>query len=167
MIEMMRVDDRLIHGQVAVMWSKELRVDRIIVASDTIAADSIQVSALKMAAPAGVKAAILPLEKVIGIINDPRSKNLRILVISNTPADLLEVAKGISEKPVLNIANYGRIGGGGLSTKKKVSESVYVTKEDERVVAEIHDLGIEVIHQPLPSDSRIDFIKLMGGKVRC
>ena len=54
MIKMMRVDDRLIHGQVAVMWSKELGIQRIIVASDTIAANTIQVNALKMAAPAGV-----------------------------------------------------------------------------------------------------------------
>ena len=35
MIKMMRVDDRLIHGQVAVMWSKELGIQRIIVASDS------------------------------------------------------------------------------------------------------------------------------------
>lgn len=73
MISMMRIDDRLIHGQVAVMWSKELGINRIIVASDTIASNEIQVSALKMAAPAGVKAAILPINKTIGILSDPRS----------------------------------------------------------------------------------------------
>ena len=67
MISMMRIDDRLIHGQVAVMWSKELGISRIIVASDAIASNEIQVSALKMAAPAGVKAAILPINKAIGI----------------------------------------------------------------------------------------------------
>lgn len=104
----MRVDDRLIHGQVAVMWSKELNIQRIIVASDAIAANELQVSALKMAAPAGVKAAILPIDKAVGIISDPRAKDMRILVISNNPEDLLRVAEKIEEKPVLNIANYGR-----------------------------------------------------------
>ena len=59
MISMMRIDDRLIHGQVAVMWSKELGISRIIVASDAIASNEIQVSALKMAAPAGVKAEMI------------------------------------------------------------------------------------------------------------
>ena len=63
MISMLRVDDRLIHGQVAVMWSKQLAVTRIIVANDEIAANELQASALKMAAPAGVKAAILPVER--------------------------------------------------------------------------------------------------------
>ncbi len=164
MISMMRVDDRLIHGQVAVMWSKELGVQRIVVASDKVASNSIQVSALKMAAPAGIKAAILPIEKAAGILNDPRSENMKILVISNDPEDLLKVLKMIDEKPVLNIANYGRIGGGSLSDKTKISDSVYLTEHDKEVVNEIHNLGIEIIHQPLPSDNRQNFIDLMGGK---
>lgn len=163
MITMMRVDDRLIHGQVAVMWSKELNVQRILVASDKIAANELQVSALKMAAPAGVKAAILPIDKAVGVINDPRAKDMRILVISNDPEDLLKVAEKIAEKPVLNIANYGRIGG-DLSAKTKVAESVYLTGHDKEVVEKIAGLGLEIIHQPLPSDARQDFQKMMGGK---
>lgn len=164
MISMMRVDDRLIHGQVAVMWSKELGVSRIVVASDVVASNSIQVSALKMAAPAGIKAAILPIEKAAGVLNDPRSASMKILVISNNPEDLLKVAKLVDEKPVLNVANYGRIGGGSLSNKTRISDSVYLTEHDKEVIKQISDLGIEIIHQPLPSDTREDFMKLMGGK---
>lgn len=163
MITMMRVDDRLIHGQVAVMWSKELNVQRIIVASDVIAANELQVSALKMAAPAGIKAAVLPIDKAVGILNDPRSRDMRILVISNNPADLLAVLEGIGERPVLNVANYGRIGG-SLSEKKKVAESVYLTKQDETVIEKIAAAGVEIIHQPLPGDPRQDFLKMTGGK---
>ena len=55
MISMIRIDDSLIHGQVAVMWTKQLRISRIVVASDKIAANEIQVNSLKMAAPAGIK----------------------------------------------------------------------------------------------------------------
>lgn len=163
MITMMRVDDRLIHGQVAVMWSKELAISRIIVASDQIAANELQVSALKMAAPAGVKAAVLSIEKAAEILNDPRSAGMRILVISNNPEDLFKVAERIQEKPVLNIANYGRIGG-NLSEKTKVAESVYLTEYDREVVEKIAGLGLEIIHQPLPSDTRQNFQKMMGGR---
>lgn len=162
MIKMMRVDDRLIHGQVAVMWSKELEIQRIIVASDQIASNMIQVNALKMAAPVDVKAAILPIAKTVEILNDPRATEMKILVISNNPEDLLKVAAQINEKPVLNVANYGRIGGGPLSSKTKVSESVYITEHDKEVLQKIKNLGIEIIHQPLPSDSRQDFMKLLG-----
>lgn len=163
MITMMRVDDRLIHGQVAVMWSKELNIQRIIVASDQIAANELQASALKMAAPAGVKAAILSIDKAAEILTDPRAGSMRILVISNNPEDLLWVAEKIQEKPVLNIANYGRIGG-SLSEKTKVAESVYLTDHDCEVIDKIAGLGLEIIHQPLPSDARQNFQKMMGGR---
>ena len=160
MIVMARVDDRLIHGQVAVKWCKQLDVNRIIVASDTIAKSQVQVSALKMAAPAGVKAAILPIAKAVGIINDPRSKALRILLVSNDPADRLAVFKGISEKPLLDVANYGRINS-PISGKKKVSDSVYLTEDDIAAIKAIHDLGIEIITQPVPTDDRKDLMALL------
>lgn len=163
MISMLRVDDRLIHGQVAVMWSKQLAVSRIIVANDAIAGNAIQAGALKMAAPSGVKAAVLTIEKSLGILNDPRSEGMKILVLSNNPQDLYEVLKGVEERPVLNLANYGRIGG-DLSKKRKITETVYLTSEDEAVIREIHNLGVEVIYQPLPGDPREDFMKLMEEK---
>lgn len=160
MIVMARVDDRLIHGQVAVKWCKQLDVNRIIVASDSIAKNQVQVSALKMAAPAGVKAAILPIAKAISIINDPRSKALRILLVSNDPADLLAVFKSIAERPLLDVANYGRINS-PIAGKKKVSDSVYLTEDDISAIKAIHDLGIEIITQPVPTDDRKDLMALL------
>ena len=160
MISMARIDDRLIHGQVAVKWSKELGISRIIVASDSIAKNAVQVAALKGAAPAGVKAAILPIAKACDILNDPRSKDMKILLISNNPADLLAVFKGIQERPVLNVANYGRING-PIGGKDKISDSVYLTDEDKQVLHEISDMGVEVIHQPLPENDRKDLMALI------
>ena len=162
MICMARIDDRLIHGQVAVTWSKELNVSRIIVASDAVAGNKIQVSALKMAASAGVKAAILTCDKAVDILSDPRSAALRILLISNDPTDLLRLFKRIPDRPVLDVANYGRISG-ALSQKLKVSDSVYLTEGDEAVIRDIAGLGIEVIHQPLPSDSRKGLLELIDA----
>ena len=69
----------------------------------------------------------------------------------------------MAERPVLNIANYGRIGG-SLADKKKITETVYLTQEDIETVREIHDMGVEIIYQPLPNDPREDFMKLMEGK---
>ena len=160
MISMARVDDRLIHGQVAVKWSKELGISRIIVASDKIANNAVQVAALKGAAPAGVKAAILPIAKAQGILADPRSKDMKILLISNDPADLLAVFEGIEERPVLNVANYGRISG-PIGSKDKISDSVYLTDEDKVVLHKISDLGVEIIHQPLPDDARKNLMELI------
>ncbi|MDO5518569.1 MAG: PTS sugar transporter subunit IIB [Clostridium sp.] len=164
MISMMRIDDRLIHGQVAVMWSKQLGVSRIIVASDKIAANEVQSNALKMAAPAGIKAFVLPIKKVLDLVNDPRAKNMKILIVSNNPSDIHEVLNGLKEKPLLNIANYGRIGGGALDQKEKITETVYVTNEDRKIFSEIFDMGYDFEYQPLPSDKKESLKKLLGGK---
>ena len=160
MITMARVDDRLIHGQVAVKWSKELNISRIIVAADSIAKNAVQVAALKGAAPSGVKAAILPIEKAQGILNDPRSKDMRILLVSNDPRDILAVLKGIEERPVLNVANFGRING-PIGDKQKVSDSVYLTEDDKVVLKKISGMGVEIIHQPVPENDRKDLMSLI------
>ncbi|WP_368131065.1 PTS system mannose/fructose/N-acetylgalactosamine-transporter subunit IIB [Collinsella aerofaciens] len=161
MITMARVDDRLIHGQVAVKWSKELNISRIIVASDVVAANKLQVAALKAAAPDGVKAAVVSTDKAAGLVSDPRSKDMRILLLSNDPRDLLAVYRKIEERPVLDIANFGRIGG-NLADKQKLSDSVYLTEDDKKVIQEIADLGVEIIHQALPGDPRKEFLPMMG-----
>ena len=64
MIKMVRIDERLIHGQVAMIWTKQLGVDRIIVVNDKAANDPIMTSTLKMAAPDRAKAIILDQEMI-------------------------------------------------------------------------------------------------------
>ncbi|CZQ99325.1 PTS system mannose/fructose/N-acetylgalactosamine-transporter subunit IIB [Trichococcus collinsii] len=162
MITMIRIDDRLVHGQVAVKWSKQLGVSRIVVVSDSIAKNEIQVSALKMAAPAGVKVAVLNLEKAADILNDPRSKDLKILVVTNEPKYVADLLPLLDEKPLLNMANYGRIGG-SLSEKQKITETVYLSPEDKQTINRIFDMGYDFKYQPLPDDSPKSLKTLIGG----
>lgn len=162
MISMIRIDDRLVHGQVAVKWSKELGISRIVVVSDSIAQNEIQVSALKMAGPSGVKVAVLSLEKAIAILNDPRSEQLKILVVTNEPKYVAGLVPKLKEKPMLNMANYGRIGG-SLSDKEKITETVYLSEEDKETLKEIFDAGYDFSYQPLPDDAPQSLKSLIGG----
>lgn len=162
MISMIRIDDRLVHGQVAVKWSKQLSVNRIVVISDTIAKNEIQVSALKMAGPAGVKVAVLPLEKAVGILNDPRSEKMNILVVTNEPKYVADLLPKLKEVPVLNMANYGRIGG-SLSDKAKITETVYLSEKDKEIVKSVFDMGYDFNYQPLPDDAPQSLKTLIGG----
>lgn len=162
MISMIRIDDRLVHGQVAVKWSKELGISRIVVVSDSIAQNEIQVSALKMAGPSGVKVAVLSLEKAIAILNDPRSEQLKILVVTNKPKYVAGLVPKLKEKPMLNMANYGRIGG-SLSDKEKITETVYLSEEDKETLKEIFDAGYDFSYQPLPDDTPQSLKSLIGG----
>jgi PTS system mannose-specific IIB component len=114
----------------------------------------MQLTALKMAAPAGIKVFVLSIQKAVDLINDSRAVSMKILVLSDNPQDIYEVLKKINEKPLLNLANYGWIGSGRLSEKKKLTETVYVTNEDKEIFNKIFDMGHDFQYQPSPSDAK-------------
>ena len=60
MIIQIRVDDRLIHGQIAVVWSKYFATNHLVVANDQAAKNEVQQMTLKMATPNGVKVLMMP-----------------------------------------------------------------------------------------------------------
>lgn len=160
MISMLRIDDRLIHGQVALVWSKELAVNRIIVANDTIANDALQADVLKMAAPETVKTSVITVEKAIKLLTDPRAEKLKILVVTNNPIDVKRITDEINEKPFIDVANVGRVAG-DIGNKEKLSETVYMSGEEIDVCKQIIESGHAMYHQPLPSDPKLDLATLI------
>lgn len=163
MIEMIRVDDRLIHGQVALLWSKELQLNRIIVANDSAAKSEIQKNALLLAAPAGIKVAVVPVEKAVQLVNDPRADKLKILLIVNNIKDFHELVVKVNISPKLDIANYGRMAG-DLKNKKKITETVYLTEEETKLIKDINEKNSNLVYQPLPNDNPTKFVSLMEGE---
>ena len=57
MILKIRIDDRLLHGQVAYSWKSALSYDAIVIASDSAAKDEVRKMALKLCCPDGVRLA--------------------------------------------------------------------------------------------------------------
>ena len=80
MITALRVDERLIHGQISMSWSKALKLQGIVVANDKAASDDMQKMMLKMAAPSDIKTIISSVDNAIKLLNDERSHNMRLLV---------------------------------------------------------------------------------------
>lgn len=163
MISMLRIDDRLIHGQVAVMWTKELGVERIIVANDEVAQNEIQKSALLLAAPTSVKAAIVPVDKAMAIVNDQRAKDMKILVLVNNPTDMLRILESGAKVEKLNLSNYGRQLGGGENIKKEVATSVYLDQADVEKFKMIFEVAGDVSYQPVPGQTA-ESLKVLVGK---
>ena len=94
MIKLLRVDDRLIHGQVATTWTKTLQADSIIVANDEVIHNELQIIALKLAVPAGMKVAIRSVEDAIGLLQNPKARSMKIFVVVNHPRDAAHRAGG-------------------------------------------------------------------------
>ncbi|MGC0951972.1 PTS sugar transporter subunit IIB [Pantoea agglomerans] len=150
MISLVRIDDRLIHGQVAVVWTKHLGVNRILVANDQIVNNEVQKLSLRMAAPDTVKCGIMAVKEAGEVLNDPRSEKMKIMVIVNNAADARRLVEQVPAIKTLNVANFGRITD-NLAAKTRISDTVYVTPEDVVDFQAIAGHGVSVEYQVLPS----------------
>lgn len=158
MIKMLRIDERLVHGQVALIWSRQLGVNRIIVVNDKAANDPIQTASLKMATPDTMKAIVLTREKAKVLFADPRVQALDVLIVVNNPQDarfVTEIASGI---PRVNIGNFGRV---GKDAKKKYTDNLRLSDKDVADLQAIQDAGITVNYQIVPDQQLISFDKLI------
>ena len=87
-IVLARIDDRLIHGQVATVWSKATNCQRIIVCDDEVAKDKIRSTLLKQVAPAGIKSHVVDLAKAVRVYNNPKYENDRCLLLFTYPSSV-------------------------------------------------------------------------------
>lgn len=152
MIEQLRLDDRLIHGQVALMWSKALNTRGIIVANDGAAKDKMVASTLKMACPSSQHLLIKSVNDAEEVINDSRSKAMPIFVLTNCVKDALALVESCSGMiKEVNIANVGRFVN---SEKTRVMPNVELTPEEVEAARELCKRGIPVFHQVTPNDAK-------------
>ncbi len=80
-----RVDDRLIHGQVAGLWTNRLAATRIMVIDDEVANDNAQKELLRMVAPASVNTSIITEEKAFNNLSANRYAGQRVFVLVKSP----------------------------------------------------------------------------------
>jgi len=163
MIKWVRLDERMIHGQVATKWSRLLSVNRIIVADDMAATNETMKNALMMAAPPTCKVAIVTVEKAIALCNDPRSEALSILLIVSNIENLLKVAKEVKGIPTINVGNYGRIAPKkNGETRPTYSKNLYAYDEEIAMLKEVIATGIPCILQTIPDEPSQELSKVIG-----
>lgn len=157
MIVQLRLDERLIHGQITTAWSRYLNVTGIVVASDRLAADKLASQVLLMAAPAGKKVAVKGIKDAITLLKDPRGESMRMLVITDNPKDTLTLARelGIQE---INVANYVKK---KSPNKVKLTQGVTSDAEDLATFRELAALDAHVFAQLIPSHAESDFKKIV------
>ena len=143
-IVLARIDDRLIHGQVATVWSKATNCQRIIVCDDDVANDKIRSTLLKQVAPAGH---VVSLDKAIRVYNNPKYENDRCLLLFTKPASVLYLVEhGVDIKSV-NI--------GGMSFhegKKQLTKAISVDDEDIEAFKKLNEKGITLEIRIVASD---------------
>ena len=160
MICSIRLDERLIHGQVAIKWSRHMAVDRIVVANDAAASNSIVQKSLMMAAPPTAKVAIKTIADAIPLINDPRMENHRLMILVSTPEDLLTVVKAVPDIPLVNVGNYGRVAPKKEGEARKTyQKNLYLYPEEAEVLQEIIATGLNCNYQTVPDETAMDLVR--------
>lgn len=153
-ITALRVDDRLIHGQVAMTWTKQLAVQGIVVANDEVANDNTQKMALKMAVPGGIKSLIKPVDEAIRILNNPKASKMRILVLTRTVKDALKIRQNVGEIGFLNVGNTGRFDGIDVSEKLVLTPTIMLTDAEQQALKELVALDPKACMQQVPNDEQ-------------
>jgi len=149
MIKLTRIDDRLLHGQVAFTWTPALGADCILIANDKVARDEFMKMTLGLAKPAGTKLLIKSLNDAAIFLNDEKSRNLKVLLLVNSVKDANVMVNEVAEIRSVNF--------GGLRTKegaKLISKAIAVSEDDISIIRELLDKGIELEIRQVPTDSR-------------
>lgn len=151
MIKMLRIDERLIHGQIVVDWSRYLGVNAIIVGNDMAATNSVVEMTLRMAAPTGIKVGIKTVRGAIDVLSRPQMEQYQVLVLASNPQDALQIVKQIPNIPRINLGNYGRLNR-EQQHRKTIRNSVYLNDEEISSLKEIIAMGIACDIQMVTSD---------------
>lgn len=156
MVIQIRIDDRLIHGQVALLWTKALNTKGVIVANDNAATNEAVKATLKMACPKTQKLLVKTVTDAERIINDPRGKDMRIFALTNCVADALALVKNCpGEIGGVNFANVGRFDGSDNASKTNVVNSVALNPDELQAARDLVATGVKAFHQIAPDDPQV------------
>lgn len=156
-IGLARIDDRLIHGQVATRWTKETNVKRIIVVSDEVAADKVRSTLLTQVAPPGVTAHVVDIAKMLRVYNNPKYAGERVMLLFTNPTDVERIVEGGVKITSVNI--------GGMAFrqgKTQVNNAISVDEKDIEAFNKLNARGIELEARKVSTDQKLKMMDLIG-----
>ena len=153
-IVLTRIDNRLIHGQVATQWCGVVVANLLLVANDAVANDQLRQGLMNMAAPSYAQTRYFTIAKTCEIIGKA-SPNQHIAIICENPQDVLKLVEGGVPIKSVNIGNMHMKEG-----KRQVATSVAVDDADVAAFKRLQELGVELFIQRVPDIAKEDIKKL-------
>lgn len=155
-IRLVRIDDRLIHGQVATVWTKSTNINRILVVSDDVAQDALRKALLVQAAPPGVKVNVITVEKMLNIFPDSRFAEVKAMLLFTNPQDVQRAVVGGVQFTSVNIGGMSFTSG-----KRMITNAVAVDEQDITAFKYLHAQGIHLEIRKVVADSQINLMDLL------
>ena len=145
-----RIDSRLLHGQVATAWTKATNPTRIIVVSDAVAKDDLRKKLIQQAAPPGVKAHVVPVEKMIELAKDDQHfGGQRALLLFENPQDVLRAVEGGVPLETVNVGSMAHSPG-----KVQPNKVLAFSQADIDTFNKLKEAGINFDVRKVPNDSK-------------
>ncbi|EOH56348.1 PTS sugar transporter subunit IIB [Enterococcus faecium] len=151
MIKFIRIDHRLLHGQVVFSWSKSLQINRLIVVNDEAANDEFKKMSLELSKPQGIKLNILTVENTLTKISKIEALNENIMMIFGNTKDIRQFCE--------NYSNVKEINYGGIIKKegsKQFSNAIFLTENEIEDAKVLKSMGIKQFMQQVPTSKKED-----------
>ena len=151
-IKMIRLDDRLIHGQIVTAWAKNQNINRIWIIDNGVSKDAFIKNVMQMVAPADTELVITGEDEIKELVekfdNDPE----KTLILVKYPYVAQKVFQAGIEIKAFNIGGMGAGPG-----RKKLYKNISASQKEVDTLSEIAKSGIDVYFQVTPNERRIDF----------
>ncbi|MCL2619030.1 MAG: PTS sugar transporter subunit IIB [Defluviitaleaceae bacterium] len=154
-IKHIRIDDRLIHGQIITAWISDAQCDTIIVADDKSAADSLSQTLFRMAVPNNISLEIATQQQAAELIKDEEKTGSALLIVRGVRElrELLEHGVSVTSVNVGNISQH--------PTRKKFSKSIWLDESEITLLQELGSRGIEMEVRVVPGDKKVNILEMI------
>lgn len=157
-VELLRIDDRLVHGQVVEAWIPHVKAELVVVASEPAAQDETQQALMRLALPDGVQLKALAPGEALAFFRSPESDRQRTLVLVPSPREALELVEGGLPVKTVNV--------GGLhysAGRIQLGRVIFLSDADREDLRRLAQRGVVLEGRAVPSDKRLDLAALIGS----
>lgn len=149
MITLLRVDHRLLHGQVAFSWTQYVGADCILIAVDSVPGDELRKTTIKLAKPPSVKLVIKNINDSIEAIKSGVTDKYNLFIVVESVNDAWRIASAIDEIKSINL--------GGIKAKegsKNISKAINLLPTEIEQLQQLVGKGVEVEIRQVPNDRK-------------
>lgn len=155
-LALVRVDYRMVHGQVAVSWVKSTNAAKVIVLNDETADDKLQINIMKMSVGADTKLMVYPIEKgVQKYLDDKFGKGVAILIFRTVADAKKAYDMGLKFKK-LNVGQVPMEEG-----RRHAVATINLSDEEMGMLTELHDAGVDVYNNQTITDTRYSYDEIL------
>ena len=149
MITLLRVDHRLLHGQVAFSWTQYVGADCILIANDNVPEDELRKTTIKLAKPPSVKLVIKNINDAIESIKSGVTDKYHLFIVVESVNDAWRIASAVAEIRSINL--------GGIKAKegsKNISKAINLLPTEIEQLQQLVGKGVEVEIRQVPNDRK-------------